>query len=173
MTSEGRSPLDPSDAAVAAALSAPLPGEDDGELVTLEELADRAELSLPLLEALVRERLLLPAVDDPPRFRMTDASSVRAALELVDAGLPLAELLELARRADASLREIAEHAVDLFARYVRDPAVGFAPSEDAAGERMVGALHRMLPATEQLIAQHLRRLIIAEARELLETEREQ
>lgn len=160
----------PSDAAVAAALAGPLPGDEEDALVPLPELAERAELSLPLLQALARDGLLLPSAVDPPRYRLSDAGPVRAALQLVDAGLPLAELLELARRSDAALREIAEHAVELFARYVRDPAVGLSPSEDEAATKMLDALRTMLPATEQLVAQHFRRLIIVAARDLLEAE---
>ena len=170
----GRNALDPSDAAVAAALTGPLPGEEPGgELVTLEELAARADVSVPLLEAFVREHLLLPVDDDPVRFRAADVDSVAAAVELVDAGLPLAELLDLARRADGALRGIAEHAVDLFARYVRDPAVGLAGSDEEAAEQMIGALHTMLPATQRLVAQHLRRLLVQAAIERLATEQDE
>lgn len=168
MSGEPARDLDPSDAAVAAALTGPLPGDaSEAELVTLEELAAQSDVSLPLLEAFVREGLLLPAMEDPVRYWASDVSSVHAAMELVDAGLPLAELLELARRSDAALRDIADHAVDLFARYVRDPAVGLSQSDEEAAERMIGALHRMLPATEKLVAQHLRRLLIRAAAERL------
>ena len=171
----GRNALDPSDAAVAQALAGPLPGDDaEGErILTLDELADEAEVSVPLLEALVRENLLLPVAEDPLRFRAADTDSVRAAVELVDAGLPLSELLDLARRADGALRGIAEHAVDLFARYVRDPAVGLADSDEEAAEQMIGALHTMLPATQRLVAQHLRRLLVQAAMERLAAEQDE
>ncbi|MDX1619494.1 MAG: hypothetical protein R3320_00785 [Nitriliruptorales bacterium] len=163
--------LDPSDAAVAAALTGPLPGDERADqLLELEELAEEAGVSVPLLEAFVREGLLLPAAGSPDRYRAGDAASVRAAIALVDAGLPLAELLELARRADGALRPIADHAVELFTQYIRDPAVGLSDSDEEAAERMIGALHAMLPATEQLVAQHLRRLLLRAAVERLTAE---
>lgn len=156
------------DAAVRSALSEPLPGEErDADLVDLPSLAERTGLSLPLLEAVVREGLLLPRATDPDRFAVVDAEVVHAALRIVDAGVPLAELLELGRRTDTVMRDIAERAVDLFARYVRDPAVGTAGSDEAATAQMLAALGAMLPATERMIARHFRMLLLAAARERL------
>jgi hypothetical protein len=153
---------DPSDAALAAALT---PG-DDGELVTLQQLADRADLSLPLLEAVAREGLLVARADDPPRYALRDAEVVRAGLALVQAGLPLGELLDLARRTDEAMRPIAEHAVELFVAFVRDPVLGTSADDDEAAERLVAAFRTMLPATEQLVGQHFRELLLAAARDL-------
>lgn len=156
-------PLDPADAALAAALA--VPTRDGGDrLYTLEELAEAAELSLPLLEAIVREGLLVPRAVDPPRFALEDAEAVRAGLSLVEAGLPLAELLDLARRTDAAMRPVADHAVDLFVEYVRDPVHGTATSSDEAADRLLEAFQLMLPATERLVGQHFRQLLVAAAR---------
>lgn len=160
-------PLDPADAALVAALR-----EDavEGDLLTLPELAQQAQVSLPLLEALVREGLLTPRATGPIRLTLRDAQTVRAGLALVDAGLPLDELLELARRTDDAMRAVAEHAVELFLRFVRDPVRGTSPDEDEAADRLVTAFHTMLPATEQLVGQHFRQLLIAQARARLEQE---
>lgn len=159
---------DAADAALADALSEPLPGElGPAELLTLPELAERSELSLPLLEAVVREGLLAPRAGDPDRFALADAEVVRAGLRLVESGLPLAELLDLARRTDEALRAIAADAVDRFARFVRDPAHGTARDEDEAAARVVTAFRDMLPATERLVGQHFRQLLVAEARQRL------
>lgn len=156
-------PLDPADAALAAALAAPEP-DGASTLHSLEELAEAADLSLPLLEAIVREGLLVPRAEDPPRFALEDAEAVRAGLSLVEAGLPLAELLDLARRTDAAMRPVADHAVDLFVEYVRDPVHGTATSSDEAADRMLQAFELMLPATERLVGHHFRQLLVAAAR---------
>jgi hypothetical protein len=159
-------PFDVADAALADRLAAPLPGEDAGELVTLEVLAERSELSLPLLEAIVREGLLLPRVEgDEPLFAVDDADTVRAGLALVEAGLPLAELLDLARHADEALRGVADQAVEAFLTYVRDAVHGTASSPDDATTRLLGAFETMLPATERLVGLHFRRLVVERARE--------
>lgn len=163
--------LDAPDEALAAALTAPPDGAPDAtDLVTLDELADAAELSLPLLEALTREGLLLPSATDPDRYSLADAETVRAGLELVEAGLPLAELLDLARRYDAAMRDVADHAVDLFVRFVRDPVQGTAATEEEAADRLVSAFRTMLPATSRLVADHFRQLLIARARARIEAE---
>jgi DNA-binding transcriptional MerR regulator len=165
--------LDPTEEALAGALVGPLPGEDAVPDVayTLDELAERTGTSRTLLEALVREGLL-PGhgeADGERRFTPADADAVTAGARLLAAGVPLSELLDLARRHDAAMRASAEHAVDLFARFVRDPLRADAPSETEAAERIVTALHEMLPATSTLVTHHFRRRLLEAARERLET----
>lgn len=156
-------PLDPADAALAAAIATP-PAGDGAGLHTIDELAEVADLSLPLLEAVAREGLLVARADDPPRYALDDAEAVRAGLALVEAGLPLAELLDLARRTDAAMRGVAEHAVELFVEFVRDPVQGTAASSDEAAERLLDSFQAMLPATERLVGHHFRQLLVAAAR---------
>ncbi len=153
--------MDPRDVALRRAL---VP-EDADNLVSLPDLADKAGLSLPLLEALAREGLLLPRVDtETPLYHPDDAASVTAGLELVEAGLPLGELLDLARRADEAMRPVAAAAVDAFVRFVSDPVEGNAPTEEEAAEALVAAFETMLPAVGRLVGHHFQRLLIADAR---------
>lgn len=158
--------LDPWDRALLAALS----GEDDPHLETLEELAASSGAPLPLLEALAREGLLIPRrVDPEPVYDPADAEAVRAGLAVVEAGLPLAELLDLARRMDEAMRPVAEASVEVFARFVRDSVEASADDEGEAAERLVGAFRVMLPAASRLVEHHFRRLVIAAALRRLET----
>lgn len=166
MTSEdiGRGALDPADAALAAALEAP--GEQ--ATLTLEELAAASGLGQPVLEALEREGLLLPsATPDGPRYTPGDVEAVRAGMTLLEAGLPLGELLDLARRFDDALGGVAEHAVELFVEFVRDPVKGTAGDEALAAARMVAAFEAMLPATGRLVGHYVQRLLVAAARQRL------
>ena len=162
----GDDPLAPPDAALARAVAEP----DGDRLLTLEELAEQEELSLPLLEALAREGFLLPAAAGPERFTPGTADVVRAGLSLVEAGLPLAELLDIARRTDQAMRSIAEHAVDVFVQFVRDPVRGTADDDDTAAEQLLGAFETMVPATERLVGAHFRSLLLAAARERIAEE---
>lgn len=157
------------DDALLAALEDPLSGEEDGDagLLTLDELADRSDLSVSVLEAFEREGLLVPRTDGARRYAAADAEMLRTGLALIEAGVPLGELLELARRADAALRELADHAVELFAQFVRDPIRGTSASDEEAAERLVEAFHVMLPAMERLVASHTRRLVTERARRRL------
>jgi len=164
-------PLPAADAALAAALSGPLPGEDadaEVELLTIEQLADHAELPASLLEAVEREGLLIPrTTDDDRRYTLADVEALRAGLALVEAGLPLDELFSLAREHTAAMRTIADHAVELFLRFVRDPIRSQATDEDDAAARLLTAFGHMLPATSTLVGHHFRRLLVNAAHDRL------
>ncbi|MFP4634917.1 MAG: MerR family transcriptional regulator [Nitriliruptoraceae bacterium] len=162
--------LDRPDAALAAAVA-----EDREATLDLDALAAEAGTTRTLLDALARAGLLLPhhlEEDGTARYSAADVRAVQAGLTLLEAGLPLAELLDLGRRTDTAIRDVAEHAVEAFLRFVRDPVRGTAASEDEASDRLVTAYERMLPATEQLVAHHLRRRLVAEATERVARELE-
>lgn len=161
--------LDAADEALVAAIEGPSGGAPDA-LLSLDELAERTGVSSALLQAIEREGLLVPReTDDGPAYTEDDAAAVAAGLQLLEAGLPLGELLALAREHDAAMRPVAERAVDLFVRFVRDPIRGATPSEEEAAARLTEAFAKMLPATGALVGSHFRRLLIAEAQARLET----
>jgi DNA-binding transcriptional MerR regulator len=154
-------PLDPPDAALAAAVV-----DDEDAPYDLDDLAAEVGTSRTVLDAVARAGLLLPHHVDAAgvaRYSAADVEAVRAGVTLLDAGLPLGELLDLARRTDAAVGEVAGHAVEAFLRFVRDPVRGSAASDVEAAERLVTAYRDMLPATERLVAHHLRRRLLAEA----------
>jgi hypothetical protein len=97
-----------------------------------------------------------------------DAEMVSEGLALLGAGLPLSELLVLAREHDHAMREVAERAVDVFIRFVRDPIRAQAGSEEEAAERLVEAFSTMLPATSKLVARHFEQVLLAVAQERIE-----
>lgn len=159
---------DASEQALAAALAGPLPGEEPDRL-TLEQLAERTGVSETLLEVVEREGLLVARSDDPEApYTSADVDAVRAGVALLEAGVPLSELLALAREHDDAMRALAGKAVDLFARYVVDPIRGATESEAEAAERMVAALQSMLPAASAVVAHHVGRRLVAAARERIE-----
>lgn len=160
--------LRPADAALAAAVVGP--ADDTEAPYDLAGLAEAVGASVTLLEAVARGGLLLPHhtdADGTARYSAADAAAVRAGITLLDAGLPLAELLALAGPTDRAVGEIAERAVEAFLRYVRDPVLGTSGDGDAAATRLVTAYQDMLPATERLVAHHLRRRLILAALERL------
>lgn len=63
------------------------------------------------------------------------------------------------------MRALADHAVDAFLRFVRDPVRGTVADEAEAADRLVTAYRVMLPATERLVAHHTRRRLLAAAAE--------
>ena len=168
-------PLSPADAALVAAVT---PRADDTQApFDLAGLAAEVGASVTLLESVARAGLLLPHhVDDAgvARYSAADAEAVRAGVTLLDAGLPLAELLALAGPTDRAVKEVAERAVEAFLRFVRDPVLGSSAGasadDEATGQRLITAYERMLPATERLVAHHLRRRLILAALERLAAE---
>jgi len=160
--------LDRADAALAAAVA-----DDEDAPFDLEGLAAEVGTTTTLLESVERAGLLLPhhlEADGTPRYSRADAAAVHAGLVLLDAGLPLGELLALARRTDVAVGEVATAAVDAFLGFVRDRVRGTTASEEEAAELMVTAYRQMLPATERLVAHHVRRRLLAEAAARFATE---
>lgn len=160
--------LDLPDAALAAAAA-----DDEVAPYDLEGLLAATGATPALLAAVERTGLLAPHHLDErgtPRYSAADVAAVRAGMTLLDAGLPLGELLDLARRTDSAIQEIADHAIEAFLRFVRDPVRGTATSDEEAADRLVTAYEEMLPATERLVAHHLRRRLLARAAERVAAE---
>lgn len=163
--------LDAADVALMAAVAGSPGAAGDGEWLTLEELARQTGVSPALLEAVEREGVLVPQVRDGRRlYTRADAGAVAAGLELLAAGIPLPELLALARAHQEAMRGVAERAVDLFDDHVRRPLLAAGGSGPETGERLVAALARMLPATTALVAHHFGRVLLSAARDRVERE---
>lgn len=151
--------VDAADAALLRAVA-----DDEHAPFDVNALAEAAGTTTVLLEAVARAGLLLPHhVDDQgiARYSPADVQTVQAGLVLLDAGLPLAELLDIARQTDDAVGTIADAAVEAFLRFIRDPAQTSAVTPDELAERLIVAYQRMLPATERLVAHHLRRRLLA------------
>lgn len=162
--------LDPADESLAAAVVQAGGGDRaEDELFDLAELSARTSVAPPLLESLVREGLLIPRPTAAgPRFTTADASTVAAGVRLVEAGLPMPELFELARRHHAVTREIATDAVELFDTYIRRPLRDSSMPEAEKGDRLAEAFATLMPAVTSLVANHFRRVLIQVAQERLE-----
>jgi DNA-binding transcriptional MerR regulator len=160
--------LDATDEPLAAAVAA-AEGAGPTEFLTLAELADRAGVPLALLEAVVNEGLLVPRRHEgEARFTAGDLDVVASGLRLLETGLPMPELLALARRHHEATRVTAEEAVAMFDTYVRRPLrESDLPAEERA-ERLVEAFRVLLPSVTALVAHHFRRVLLEVAQEHLE-----
>ncbi len=152
------------------ALIAAVPAAEGGEAwLSLDELADRSGIPLPVLEAVIREGLLIPhQVNGADRYSEADVAAAAAGLKLLEHGLPLPELLELARQHTLAMRATAERAVALFDRYIRQHLRSEDLAEDVAAERLVSAFEEILPATLTIVTHHFRRTLLAVAQEHIE-----
>ena len=154
--------LDAVDEALATAVASPSP---EGRF-TMDELAERSGIPLGLLQALSREGLLVPQrAGGEARFTTADVEAAAAGLRLLEAGLPLPEILELARRHHQAMRAVAEKAVELFDEHVRHPLRRSGLPDAEAAERLVQVFATLLPATTTLVAHHFERTLLAVAQE--------
>lgn len=153
--------LDGADEALVTALAEP----PTTETLTLEELAERSGIPLPLLQAVEREGLLVPRRDG---YTGDDVAVAQAGLRLLEHGLPLPEILDLARRHHAAMRAVAEQAVELFDEHVRKPLRSAGLADDEAAGRLVDAFEQLLPATTSLVTHHFTRTLLAVAQEHIE-----
>ena len=161
--------LDATDAPLAAAVAA-ADAETPEKFLTLGELAARSHVPAALLEAVAREHLLVPRVHDgEARYTTADIAVVQHGLHILEQGLPLPDLLELARAHHEATRDIAETAVALFDRYVRAPIRASSLPDEQKAERLVEAFRTLLPAVSALVAHHFRRVLLEVAQEHLES----
>jgi DNA-binding transcriptional MerR regulator len=157
--------LDAADEALVTAVAA----DDHDDLFTLEELAERTGIPLGLLQAVVKEGLLVPRrAGGGDRFTSADIAAGAAGLRLLEAGLPLPEVLDLARRHHAAVREVAERAVALFDQHVRHPLRESGLPDEEAAARLVEAFTTLLPATTELVTHHFQRTLLHVAQEHIE-----
>lgn len=153
--------LDLADEALVTALAEP----PTTERLTLDELAARSGIPLPLLQAVEREGLLVPRRDG---YTADDIAVAQAGLRLLEHGLPLPEILDLARRHHAAMRAVAEQAVELFDEHVRKPLRSAGLGDEEAAARLVDAFEQLLPATTSLVTHHFTRTLLAVAQEHIE-----
>ena len=157
------------DAADEALVTAVATDPDDDASFTIEELAERSGIPLGLLQAVVKEGLLIPRrAGGEDRFTAADVEAGAAGLRLLEAGLPLPEVLDLARQHHAAMRAVAERAVELFDNHVRHPLRDSGLPDDEAAARLVDAFTTLLPATTELVTHHFRRTLLNVAQEHIE-----
>jgi DNA-binding transcriptional MerR regulator len=156
---------------VAAVAQEDTGGAEDGPAtwLTLGQVAQASGIPPALLEAIRREGLLVPRrVGGEDRYTGADVEAVAAGLSLLGHGLPLPELLGLARDHDAAMRAVAQRAVDLFDRHVRHRLRDEGLPDDEAATQLVAAFEALLPATLAIVAHHFRRTLLSVAQDHIE-----
>ena len=143
----------------ATTLTAPT---DEEELLTLREVAERTKVPTALLRSLEASGVVRPRrVGEDLRYTVFDVRAVKMLLSLLGSGLPMEEFMRVARVQLEATDQVAEGAVELFLRYVRDPlrAQGLAETEEA--ERLVAGFRLMLQATTLLVAYNFQRTVLS------------
>lgn len=157
--------LETSDEALVEAVTAP----SAPETLPLDELASRSGVAVPLLRALEQAGLLLPVADgEEPRYPTEDLDVLAAGLKLVEAGVPLAPLMELGAEHAAAVERTARRAVDLFDQHVRERIQAQGLPAGEAERRLLATFHELLEASGVLVRHHFQRALLRAARERIE-----
>lgn len=151
-------------------------GTGDGATYSLTELAGLTGMPLALLKAIEAEGLLIPTrVAGQERYTADDVAASKAGLLLLEWGIPLTDLLDLARSHHQATESVARQAVDLFARHVREPlrhgarpdalthaAAGLpaGATGDPAVDGLLQAYAELLPAVNTLVGHHFTRTLV-------------
>ena len=157
--------LEPSDESLVAAVTRP----SSPQTLTLDELAERSGVAVPLLKNLEQAGLLVPVEGgDVPLYPADDLDAIAAGMKLIAAGVPLGPLIELASEyADATDR-VARKAVDLFDRHVRERIQSEGGETEAAERRLLELFNELLDASGLLVKHHFQRTLLRAAREHIE-----
>jgi len=155
-----------------AALGAGRIGAESGPTLTIEELAEATGVPLALLKAVEAEGLLIPRrLGGQDRYTEADVAAAQAGLLLLEWGIPLSALLDLARRHHEATEAVARESVAMFSTHVRGPlrmahppATGVTGAEGSADEphieRLLQAYAELLPAVNTLVGHHFTRTLI-------------
>lgn len=162
--------LDATDAPLAAAvLEATGTPSPDAATLTRTELALAARVPEAIVDAIVDAGLLAPRrVLGEDRFSPDDVDLVRGGLKLLEFGIPMTDLLALAREHNAMTRVIAERAVELFDDSVRQPLRHSDKSDAVKAAELVDAFRVLLPTVSDLVAHHFRRVLLDVSQERLD-----
>lgn len=127
------------------------------------ELATRAGVSEEVIDAAQAAGLLEPSeLSGQEVFSSVDLEMLRSGIQILGAGLPLAEFINLASQHDHNIRDISERGIDLFDDHVRKVATN---GDDP--EVVAQAFRDVLPTLTRLVALHFQRTLVNRAIERL------
>lgn len=148
-----------------ASLLEALASEQAGERTfTRAELAAESGVAEPLIAAAQSAGLITPlCVGGEERFSEADLAMARSGLAILSAGLPLNDLLQVAVDHARHVQDLAERAIELFDRHVRN-----APAREGDPHAVTRAFRELLPQVTRLVALHFQRTLVTRALARLE-----
>lgn len=131
------------------------------ERLTLRQVAERTRVPPSMLRSLAASGVLQPRNDDAEcPYTTADVKAVRMLLSLISGGLPIEEFMAVARTQIETNSAVAQGAIDLFFRYVREPMLDSGLPDEEEAEQLVAALALMLQATTTLISYNFQRRVL-------------
>jgi DNA-binding transcriptional MerR regulator len=157
--------LEPSDEALIAAVVRPV----SPQTLTLRELSERSGVAEPLLKSLEQAGLLAP-VDgaEEALYPIDDLEAIAAGMKLIEAGVPLAALIELGQAHAEATDKTARRAVELFDQHVRERIQAEGGETEAAERKLLQLFNELLEASGTLVRHHFQKTLLRAAREHIE-----
>src|SRR5581483_2383682 len=132
-----------------------------GDTLSLVDLADRTRVPPAVLRSLEASGIIRPdTTTGEPRFTSADVRAVKMLLSLIGGGVPMEQFMDVARVQLAANETIAQGAVDLFLRYVREPLLTSHLSQKEEASRLVASFRLMLQAVSELMAYNFQRIAL-------------
>lgn len=139
------------------------------ETLTLAELSERTGVPPALLRSLEGSGVLQPhRTGEDRRYTPEDVRAVRMVLTLLGSGVPIEEFMRVARVQLEAADELAQEAVELFLKYVREPLVASGMPKAEEAERMVAAFRLTIQAATELISYTFQRTLLKTLQEELD-----
>ncbi len=127
--------------------------------LTREELAAEAGVPLAIIRAVETAGLIEPLHGDgEDRFSEADLEMARAGLILLESGVPLQSLLQIAVDHARHTRDVCDTAVELFDQSIRKSS-----SDSRDDEAIAAAFQALLPQVTRLVAVHFQRTLVSRA----------
>jgi DNA-binding transcriptional MerR regulator len=121
-----------------------------------------------MLRSLEASGLIRPRrLNSESRYTHADVRAVSIILTLVGGGLPLEELMKVARIQLDAAEDVADGCVRLFMTHVRTPLERMGLSQKEQADRVVAALRLMLHSSAALLAYNFQRMVLNATQEEL------
>jgi len=131
------------------------------ETFSLHEVAEASGVPPAMLRSLVASGVLRPRrVDGEDCYTDLDVRAVRMLLALLGSGLPMEEFMRVARVQIEAADRVAEGAVELFLRYVRDPLRQSGMDDTEEAERLAVGFRLLLEAATMLMTYNFHRMVL-------------
>jgi DNA-binding transcriptional MerR regulator len=136
------------------------PAGVDDETLTLQDLADRTRVPLAVLRSLEASGVIRSRQGSGgPYYTAADVRAVKMLLNLIGVGLPMEEFMRLARLQIATMQEVATGAVELYAKYVREPLRSAGLDRDEEEQRAEAAFDLLVQAATSLVDYSFERML--------------
>lgn len=135
---------------------------DGGGGLSRDDVAEAAGVDAQIVDLAVAAELLEPieTAGQEPRFGEDAVAMLQAARQILEAGVPLDELVTLATSHASSITGVVDAAIDLFANHV-------VPRHDGDPAALTETFQHLLTQTTTLVARHFQRTLVARSVERL------